>query len=245
MYEMIARALGYGGNEEALETLARRLPLHVLTACVRADVRSFPAALRFAAGRDAQSQIPRLRSAFRAHRVRMPLLPERAWRFSRVRSANSIDRRLEQLANAAVSLLHPPWWPRFEAALLEWPVSGVGALEAQFPFLANDPGGGAAANRLREMLLNVAAPFMLAEGRRRGRRDLVSAAARLYHTISPASGNRKTQELSRFFALPSPWDGTTQQGLIELHDSLCLLDRCASCCIGNALFGQTLALRSK
>jgi hypothetical protein len=238
MYEMIARALGFGGNECAFEMLARLLPLQVLAECADGSIPAVTAVLRFAAGRDRRAALPGLRSALRSHGVRVPLLPDTAWRFSRVRPVNSIDRRMEQLAAAVVAMCRAPWWPRLEVALLAWPTSGPAELEAQFAFLLPAPSpGGVGPNRLRELLLNVAAPFFLAEGRRRGRPALVASAASLYHRLSPIPGNRKTAALATYFPLPSQWNGSMQQGLIEVHDALCRAGTCSNCLIGRALFG--------
>ena len=238
LYELLARALGYGGNEDAMEMLARFFPLHVLAQYSGGDLVILRAALRLAAGRDARSALPGLREALRQCGIRVPVLPKSAWRFSRVRPANSIDKRLEQLAAAVRAMSDAPWWPRLEIALLEWPQNGSSALEAQFPFFARRlSSASAVVPRLQEIFLNVVAPFMLAEGRRRRKQALCDAAAALYHRLSPAPGNRKTSELASILQLPEPWNGSIQQGLIEIHDGLCHPGKCRSCLIGTSLFG--------
>ena len=239
LYELLARALGYGGNQDAMETLARALPLHVIDAVSQGRESYALAALRLAAGRDAREAVPGLRRSLRAHGVRPPVVETHAWRSGRVRAVNGIDLRLAQLAASVRGLASRHWLVRLEAALAEQGPLHAAVLPGVFDFLPPArPAAAAAGERSREILLNVIAPFLLAYGRNREEERLCRAASALYHRLHPAPRNAKLDALAVQFTLPSELHGYMQQGLIELHDGLCVPGLCSECLVGRAMWGR-------
>lgn len=238
LYELLARALGYGGNQDAMEALARALPLHVVDAVSQGRESNALAALRLAAGRDARETVPGLRRSLRAHGVRPPVVETHAWRSGRVRAVNGIDLRLGQLAAAVRGLAGLHWLVRLEAALAEQGPVHAAVLPGVFDFLPPvRPAASAAGERSREILLNVIAPFLLAYGRNREEERLCRTASALYHRLHPAPRNAKLDALAAQFTVPSELYGYMQQGLIEMHDGLCVPGLCSECIIGSAMWG--------
>ena len=86
--------------------------------------------------------------------------------------------------------------------------------------------------RVREIIVNVVAPFCAAVALRSDDRTLLRASIVLYHQCSPAPENRVVQKLARVFGLTAPFSAGCQQGLLELHHEYCTQFRCGSCLIG-------------
>jgi hypothetical protein len=237
LYELLARALGYGGNQDAMESLARALPLHVVSAVSGGRERQALAALRLAAGRDARTSVPGLRQSLRAHGIRPPVVEAHAWRSCRVRSVNRIDTRLAELAASLPGLATGQWVSRLHAALAEAGALHATVLPAVFDFLAPARTEAATGARFREILLNAVAPLFLAYGRQHGEERLCRAASALYHRLFPAPRNAKLDALAAQFTLPSELRGYMQQGLLEMHDTLCVPGLCSECLVGRAMWG--------
>ena len=86
--------------------------------------------------------------------------------------------------------------------------------------------------RLREILVNVIAPFFAARAMRNLDASLMRAAAGLYFQ-GAASTNTKTRSLGFLLQGQGAVTSSEQQGLIELHDTLCAGLQCAACVIGS------------
>ncbi len=202
VYELCARATGYGGNERQFETLARKVPLRELAV--------LPMSRR--AGHLAAAQ------------------PAGIWNASGVMPHNRIGRRLAWFAAWAGRLDDPAWWRRLWGLLREGPCD-AGAFAPLF-HLAGKPDNPGAERIVEFMINVLAPAIHLYAGRHGSERGsdagLARAALKLYVATAPAPQNRHTRLLSRAFEL-SCSDGERQQGMIELSTEFCEKERCTQC----------------
>jgi hypothetical protein len=205
MYEQVARAAGYGGNERQFEALARAVPLRLIA--------SSPASARLTrllqtAGQGAARQ---------------------EWNSCAVMPHNRAGNRLRWFAAWAPQLDEPAWWRQLFAVVRR------GVFEArefaplfQIAQLRENPGP----DRVAEIAINVFAPSLRLYAQRKGDRALARAALRLYVAFTPAPPNRHTRLLAGAFEFDSG-RGERQQGMIELATEFCDNQRCAQCLVSN------------
>ncbi|MBI5647713.1 MAG: DUF2851 family protein [Ignavibacteriae bacterium] len=217
LYELFARACGYGGNESAMEALAASSPLtqfegvyaevfHAL--CARAEQFSIPAAN--GAPPDGHGGL--------------------VWHSRGVRPHNAVQRRLAQLAAYICALRDDSLYTALRHALCVAPAQLPALLEsACTQSAAAAPGEG----RRTEILVNVVAPFYAVTGAQDGNAALVQAAAALYFHTPGAASNHKTRALGYLCPAGEMLDSMTQQALVELHDTFCTAGRCASCLLSS------------
>lgn len=205
MYEQVARAAGYGGNERQFETLARAVPLRLIA--------SSPASARLTrllqtAGQGAAPQ---------------------EWNSCAVMPHNRAGRRLRWFAAWSPQLDEPAWWRRLFAVVRR----GVFEAREFAPlFQAAQLGDNPGPERVAEIAINVIAPSLRLYAQRKGDRALARAALRLYVAFTPAPPNRHTRLLAGAFELDSG-RGERQQGMVELATEFCDKERCAQCLVSN------------
>ncbi|MDT8324236.1 MAG: hypothetical protein RRA94_09000, partial [Bacteroidota bacterium] len=208
MYEAVARAIGYGGNEDETEALAVAIPLAQLA---KRDAYSRHKRFLVAAG---------LRSGDDA-----PLFERHTWRSSRVMPHNRVRHRLRWFSAWCVRLEDRNWW-RDAMGLLRRGTRDSGSWHPLFaaPGTAEMPGR----DRSSELLVNVCAPVFRLYGQARGDAALAREAAELYFTCTPAAQNRHTRALVSAFERDCI-DTQDQQGMTELHGNFCSTGRCEVC----------------
>lgn len=215
LYESVARGLGYGGNEGALERLAREVPLQALIA---------------AAPDDAGHRLAILER--KADPIR-----NTAWNAGRVRPCNRPTQRLRALAVLAPLLASDAWWDEICDFLREAPGGGQSVFERMRRLLAPEALGHSllGPDRVSELLVNCIAPCAHAFARSHSDERLASGASVLYMHLFPAPLNRITRTLAPLLGIGIPHESGTQQGLLELHDAYCRPARCSACLIGRDL----------
>lgn len=204
-WELLARAAGYGGNEQRMEELARSLPLR--------SMRSLDAADRF-------------RLAGQACEPRADAWDAREhWRVGAVRPGNRALPRLRWLIGVTDRLCDAAWWRELRRALR--PDFDAAALRRLLDVResAMSPGP----MRVVEIAVNVFAPLLALAGQERRDAGMVRDAHLLYVGIHPAPPNRITHALEKVLDLAGPHDSGTQQGMIELHSEYCAQSRCGDC----------------
>ncbi|MBN1446794.1 MAG: DUF2851 family protein [Bacteroidetes bacterium] len=213
VYEAVARALGYGGNEDSFERLAQQVPLAALHG---AGYRARLSLLTNAAGLDGGMDAPGATAD--------------GWNVSGILPGNRPLSRLRWFADWAPRLDDPEWWRRCFDVIL----SGEQDVDAYVPlFGGRVRTGQPGPERTFELVVNVLAPCVRLHAAERGLPALGRAAATLYFTLAPAPQNRHTrriaQALEHFCS-----SATEQQGMIELATGYCARNRCRSCLLGGA-----------
>ncbi len=205
LYEQVARAAGYGGNERQFEALARAVPLRQLAAM------------------PAYARLPRLLHAARPAGAQ-------AWNSCAVMPHNRIGRRLCWFAAWAPQLDQPEWWQRL-FAIVRCGVLDMRDFAPLFQVaqLRENPGP----ERIAEIVINVLAPALRLHALRKGNHTLARAALRLYVACVPAPSNRYTRLLTDAFRLDGG-SGERQQGMIELATEFCDKERCVQCLVSNS-----------
>jgi len=256
VYEALFDALGYKANRESFRALARQLPLSVLAELPDRTARE--AALFGAAGllpdpsRESvdpawQSQVARLWDEW--WQLGLPRL-ELSWSSRSTRPLNTVHRRLAaglELLEASHCAPHQ-WLCEMVEAVTSVPhllrvvrenlsVRSRWECFRTFGGRLARPASLLGACRCRDVLVNVALPFLVAHGRLGGGSALASLALDAYCAVPPLQGNRLlTQAVHRFLVPSSRASGVLrgaceQQGAIELYCSFCLrLDgECENC----------------
>lgn len=208
LYEAVARAVGYGGNENETEALAVALPLSRI-----ASVNPVSRHMRILAAAGLRSGDD------------TPLFEKHTWRSARVMPRNRVRHRLRWFAAWCARLEHPAWW-RDALALLRDGTRDAARWEALFaaPESGETPGRA----RVGELLVNVCAPLFRIYGETRDDRALAREAAALYFTFAPAAQNRHTRAVAAAFERDCS-DAQDQQGMTELHGNFCSTERCHAC----------------
>lgn len=244
VYEAVARAAGYGGNEDAFERLARVVPLHMLSAArasgrqemltaVALGERSASAAHPVSAGNAAAASRPAAAGNPAASGNSASAVDEKLhshdWHVSGVLPGNRPRPRMRWLADWAAQLERPAWWRTLFAAIDQ----GVITPAALAPLFASRVRTGSPGpERMFELAVNVLAPAVYLHARAKGLDRLAAAAADLFFQLAPAPQNRHTRIVTR--ALEVPCDRALhQQGMIELYTGFCTQGRCGGCLLGS------------
>ncbi|MBR9978982.1 MAG: DUF2851 family protein [Bacteroidetes bacterium] len=229
LYETMARAAGYGGNEQPFESLARAVSLRTLSTLTLAQrlerlaaaggLTRHPAYLTPVAdgGGLPQAGIPA--GSRRCGRSAA------GWNNAAVMPHNRIGRRLGWFAAWAVVLDEPAWW-RCLLGTVRMGQCELRSYEGMFhTALSKDNPG---TDRIAEIMINVLAPFLRLYGERKGDMALARAAAKLYFSVTPAPQNRHTRLFTDGFDLHCD-TSARQQGMIELATEFCQSQRCTQC----------------
>ncbi len=261
LYERIAAALGYGPNVEPMRRLSARVPLAELL--VLRSPRDREALLLGMAGllpegnldhprhTPAEAQyVADLQRRFAAlHPRGVPPLDRVEWHYSRLRPANFPELRIAQLAAlvAPASFLCPDALARLGTMLLEGaPLAAFAALldAAPDPFwthhyrLTHPAAPHAAAmgaDTQQRLLGNVLVPAALALTPPDAEADAVQAAQRLLHGLK-GEDDQLTREFGFLKGRRRTFAHT--QGIHELDEQYCALQRCMECAIGQRLLGN-------
>jgi len=203
-WEGFARAAGYGGNEVAMERLARALPLRVV---VDAPEKHRHAMLLAATGQHSGLSID----------VReCGVLP-----------SNRVPARLRWLAVLAPALASPAWQRSIRDIVMAGPGTAVSQLHSLLRACTSD--GAPGPDRCTELLVNVIAPMAKLYADIHMRQELSKAATALYHSIHPAPQNNITRRVASAIGLSMPCSSGQQQGMIELYTEFCTRERCRDC----------------
>jgi hypothetical protein len=254
----VMRALGFAPNAEAMELLARRIPLRRLRRCAeRIDAEAL---LLGAAGllnpledlppgddatRDyATALLQRFESSPEAAAPRMR---SDAWQFARLRPANAPARRIAQAAALVTpgGLLHCDPLPLLHDALsLSRPITVLRSLLSETeadPFWRTHirPGtrcrdSSAAIGRTRadDIIVNAIIPTLLLAAGRDQDHEMADRAVDLLLELPPGD-----DRVTRLFAEYGPLatDALEAQGLHHLLKTRCGKGRCLSCTVGRWL----------
>ena len=222
LYRGIMDALGYASNRKPFRMLAQRVPYLTL-----ASLRNEPPATRLLAIKSlllgasgilhlvAAAEDPaQLRRLYR--RMPKPTRPliKKDWKLFRVRPANHPVRRIIGAAHILDSCIEGGIAHALAADLLQ---GGNRSLTAR---LAHPPYIGKA--RARDMLVNVALPFLHADARSGRGEALANAAFEAYAVAPKLQDNEITREMCRLCDIGKEVKLTArrQQGLIHLYKAL-------------------------
>ena len=260
LHETLFAGLGYAKNDEAMRSVARRIPLGVARGLDSlrdlealhfgvAGLLPAPADL-LQSDRATADYVMDLRERFERlqHRLGLPVMDKAAWRFFRLRPANFPTLRLAQ----GVALLAPG------GLLREDPVGTLGAalrstdpvaalrkaLQASpSPFwtthlrleTATRPRKAALGrSRIDTLIVNAVAPAMLLHAEQTSDGVLEAAVWDVLHHLPPPPD----EVVRRFKALGTrPKNALETQGLHHLYRTRCTEARCLTCPIGDHLLG--------
>ncbi len=248
-YRTLARAMGGKVNAEAMELLARSLPLRVLLRH-KHSLLQLEALLFGQSGLLPEEQpeedpyLRRLRREYGLLRIKHQLhpIPATAWRFLRMRPNNFPTLRIAQLAG-----LYHRSGQLFGKALA---AADVAELQQMFNVRLGGywrdhyrfgPAGDAHAHRLGEVaihsiLINAVAPAYFTYGKLRDDARYHDRALELLEAL-PAERNTVTE---RWRKLDWPArSAADSQALLELKQQYCAPTRCTSCAVGCAILNRT------
>ena len=249
-YEGWMEALGYKSNKTPFRTLAQRVPLNEmashqkhLAAILFGVANLLPTTI--AKSRDAQ--IKRLWNAWWKLRPDFEhrILPVESWRFHGVRPANHPHRRL----GAAVALLkkHPNFMEKIVGAIESAGDPGKFFVEIRDDYWSYHFTLGAktqprtseliGASRAREIVGNIALPFVTAYAQERGDEKLAQTAKARFARFPAAPSNSILRLASgQLFEEPLAArrfikTSRQQQGLMQIFQDFCLNDKsgCRQC----------------
>ena len=230
LFEAVARALGYGGNQDGMQLLAESLPLRRVLALEehrRAD------ALREAAGLTPDAEA----AAASAGMSSLHALSRRAWKHKSVMPANRIDHALRRLASAASAIGDDGWWEQVRAACVRGGAqTDYVMLIKAFRFIREcDAGLAVGIDRTKEILVNAYAPWCLLCGDEEGIPEAAQFGVKLYHHLPDAASNRSTRSFDLEIAGSALRTSGVQQGMIELYTRYCERGECPACLVAAAL----------
>ena len=218
LYLGIMDALGYASNRKPFRMLAQRVPFSTI-----ALARNEPYSTRLLAIKALllgasglmnlvnESERPDELRRLRRRLPKVGTLSKRDWHLFRVRPANHPCRRIIGMAHILVDCLDDGIAETFAAALSQ---DGAKALTA---CLENRPYIGR--SRARDMLVNIALPFLHAYAQLGGEDDLGNAALDAYAQAPKLQDNEITREMRRLCNIDRDMKMTArrQQGLIHLY----------------------------
>lgn len=244
VYIVLARALGFGTNAEPMERLAKGLPLHFLRK--HSDSSTALEALFFGHGGfldKAPSGDPYVEElqreyAFLSRKFSLIPLQSLGWKMARMRPHNFPHRRIALLArligsdSRLVGRILDASSPDEARELFRLPLEGYWA--GRFTF---GPGGDRTFDTMSKssadiLVINVAAPLLLAYGTAHGDEELARRAAEWLQSMPPESNS--VVSLFVGAGLPCP-DAFTSQAIIRLRRSYCEARKCLYCRLGHRL----------
>lgn len=259
-YLTMARALGFGLNSDPMTRLAAATPLNLLHK--HADnVDALEALLLgqagFLAGADPEvPYIALMQREYRFYRNKFGLAPieNAGWRVSRTRPGNHPQRRIAMLAamvcgnfNFVADLLEAgddldavsdlfllklsPYWAT-HYSLDHFPRPLPDGTLPLLPLLGRQA--------IATLVINVAAPLLMAYGRTHNDSALTDRAVALLERL-PAESNRIVNTFVGA-GIPCP-DAFTSQAMIRLNEAYCSRRDCLHCRLGNRILQRSAVLR--
>jgi uncharacterized metal-binding protein len=244
LYQGIMGALGYTKNKEPFEELACRLPLATLKG--------------FCQGKASQERVQVLRALLLGMAGllphddeegrdqcclgdREPMSPPR-WHLFRVRPENHPARRLTGAAYLLARFMDEGLLEGV-LRLVEESRSDIGRLEAGFMVGAeNNSSEGERAligqGRAREIVVNIALPFVFACAGASSQVSLAEQALWLYRIYPRSGGNEITRGLTKLLGSKASAlvdSARRQQGLLHLDRTFCRPRRCDACSLARRL----------
>ena len=221
LYSGLMDSLGYASNRESFRILAQRVPYETLVPLKNEPpttrLLALKAMLLGASGLMQlvdESEDPAQLSRLHKRLPRTRSLTKGDWHLFRVRPANHPVRRIVGGAKLIDACLDTGLAEGFACELLE---GGNRSLTAR---LEHPPHIGR--SRARDMLVNVALPFLHAHARSRGVTALANAAFEAYAAAPKLQDNEITREMLRLCDIDSglKLSARRQQGLIHLYKAL-------------------------
>ena len=218
LYLGIMDALGYASNRKPFRSLAQRVPLSTLVLA-----RGEPSSTRLLAIKALllgasglmnlvdESERPDELRRLRKRLPKVSTLSKRDWHLFRVRPSNHPARRIIGMAHILIDCLDDGIAETFAAALSQ---DGVKALTARMEYRPYIGKG-----RARDMLINVALPFLHAYDLKSVNGELSNAARTAYAAAPKLQENEITREMRRLLDIDSGVKMTArrQQGMIQLY----------------------------
>ncbi|MEE8471470.1 MAG: DUF2851 family protein [Dehalococcoidia bacterium] len=253
LYQGIMGALGYSKNKKPFEELSRRLRLGVLEGCCRGKpywerVVALRALLLGTAGLlpgDNNGQQERLWRYLGGEET----MSSACWRLFRVRPDNHPVPRLSGAAHLLVRFGDGGGLLESVLQLINESGPGADRLEAGFVVHAAEPCFGkkrtlVGQGRAREIVVNIALPFIFAWAEATAQRRLAEQVLALYRSYPKTCENGLTRELTTLLldsnTLGLVDSARRQQGLIHLAKTFCHQRRCGDCPVSKRL--NTVAL---
>ena len=221
LYRGIMEALGYASNRKPFRLLAQRVPYRTL-----ALLRNEPPTTRLLAIKallfgasglmrqvdDAEEPLQLRRLYRRMPKAKKPI-SEKDWHLFRVRPANHPVRRILGAAHIIDGCLNNGITDIFAAALLQGGAKPLIARLQHLPYIGK--------GRARDMLINIALPFLHAHAAANNDGALADAALDTYATAPKLQENEITREMRRLCNIDKSVKITArrQQGLIHLYKS--------------------------
>ncbi|MFC1919514.1 DUF2851 family protein [Chloroflexota bacterium] len=251
LYHGILGALGYARNKVPACELARRLPLSAWDdfsglmesqAVVLGTAGLLPS--QRCCDLENHPWVEGLEIAWR-HQSRGNAMCPGQWDFFRVRPANFPSRRLSALVLlvdrfrdgllAGILGLVKYAANNLQAGVLEkgLMVAAEGYWERHWDFgITGSPAALVGRSRAMEVAINVLLPFAFAWGEGQPDTSLCEAALELYRNYPALQDNRITRHMKeKLWGKRRPYrlSAAQQQGLLYLHESFCLKERCEIC----------------
>lgn len=246
-YVILARALGFSTNSEPMERLAMSLPLHFLRKHSDSDVAI--EALMFGQGgflekafvTDPYMEMLQKEHRFFAHKFSLKPLQPLGWKMARMRPHNFPHRRIALLArliandSRLVSRIIKADGLEELRKMFNEPLTGYWATHFTFGPGSERTYECLSRNSVDILLINVAAPLMMAYGIRHGDEALCGRAVELLQEIPAESNSIVTLFLNAGMACK---DAFTSQALIHLRRNYCQTRKCLYCRLGHRLLAM-------
>lgn len=261
LYRAVMRALGYAPNADAMEALARRVPLRRViqertgrarTALLLGSAGLLPVPTTIPPGDpETTKRATELHELFQAMpEASEPAMRDVTWQFARLRPANSPVRRIAQAAAlfSPGGLLDASPVESLRTALEEnRPVSALRKLlvnthadeywrtHIRVDVRCRESSAGIGRNRADNILQNALLPVLLLQAERDADYDLEDRVLDLLQTF-PAPSDSITRMYENKGAGPA--DALEAQGIHQLYRTRCTKGKCLSCSVGRKLLGK-------
>ncbi len=248
VYVVLARSLGFGKNSDAMERLARSVPLHFLRK--HADSQLAIEALFFgqsgfleSVSAQADPYVAQLKREYGFLAGKFSLRPpvSLGWKMGRMRPHNQPYRRIATLASMVagdfriVARLLKMQSPEEAIDYFRKPVDGYWASHLTFGVPSSRPCETMSRSSAMILVINTVAPLFVAYGCSHGDDSLISKAVDWLQQL-PAEGNSVISMFGQ--AGLQARDAFASQGLLQLRRAYCEPHRCLYCRFGHTLLAQ-------
>ncbi|MBR6283674.1 MAG: DUF2851 family protein [Muribaculaceae bacterium] len=246
-YVTLARTLGFGINNDALERLARRTPLRLLhkhsDSLLQLEALLFGQAGLLDRADDTEPYVQQLRReyAFLANKFSLRPMERESWKLFRIRPQNFPYRRIALLAhyvhdgfNLMQRILEAESEEQLRA-LFDVELTGYWATHYTFGRTTSTASSALAESSIDILLINLVAPLYRARGELLGDYALSDRAVELLEMLRP----ERNRIVSTFGSAGIKADSAlTSQALIELRRNYCDTRKCLYCRLGHRLLSQ-------